>query len=177
MLLTETRLRTYSSHPILRNKAAASLKNYAYLADATVFLSHSSKDKRLAEYVKTVLGGQGISVYIDWQDSELPAKATRQTAKALKERIKEHKLFLLLLTNNSAESRWVPWELGIADQAKGLQQTLIFPVGQVSSHVMGRTYLQLYHHIRDLAGELRVAAPGRTTSQVALREFLQEAAR
>ncbi len=175
MLLTEERLRSYATYQ-RRSLAQNRLKSFRYQANSSVFLSHSHKDKELVERVRVALGSQGIDVYIDWQDGEMPSRPNRATAKRIKDKIKENHLFLLLLTSNSIDSRWVPWELGIADQAKRLEQILVFVVRPSTMTDFGSEYLQLYHHVRDIYGNLRVAAPGQETSQVELREFLRKAA-
>jgi hypothetical protein len=46
-----------------------------------------------------------------------------ETAKKLKERIKEQKKFLVLFTHNSKDSRWVPWELGSDATADSIATT------------------------------------------------------
>lgn len=66
-------------------------------------------------------------MYIDEIDPEMPPYTTDETAALLKQRINQTKRFVLLTSNNSKDSRWVPWELGIADGAKGLGKIAIFP--------------------------------------------------
>jgi hypothetical protein len=57
----------------------------------------------------------------------MPPFTSKKTASLLKNRIGQSKKFVLLATENSTKSNWVPWELGIADGKKGLANIAIFP--------------------------------------------------
>lgn len=103
-----------------------------YLAESrspkgATFLSHSSKDTRLLAGVMRVLEGHGANVYIDRKDPTLPPYTNEETAATLKNRIDQTNKFVLLATENSKESKWVPWELGIADSKKGLDRIALLP--------------------------------------------------
>src|SRR3546814_18088347 len=59
------------------------------------------------------------------------------------------KRFVLLASKNSKDSRWVPWELGVADGYKGLTKIALFPASD-SSHEQAWAsweYLGLYRRI------------------------------
>ena len=160
-------------------------------AQITVFLSHSHKDRELAEGFQNILGEQGVSVYIDWQDSALPDSPNKKTAERLKQRIKELDLFILLATDNSLSSRWCPWEIGIADSSKEYDSILIVPIVEDSGEFKGNEYLQLYRRIEITSiGDLVILEPhfGKYgemlfTSQVSsyhgesLKTFLEKKAR
>jgi hypothetical protein len=64
---------------------------------------------------------------------------------------------VLLASNNSKDSRWVPWELGIADEHKGLRRVAILPAVDTISETAwtGWEYLGLYDRViwGDLEGE------------------------
>jgi hypothetical protein len=96
-------------------------------------------------------------VYIDKKDPKLPPYTNKETAAGLKNRIHQSRKFVLLASNNSKDSRWVPWELGIADEHKGLGRVAIFPAVD-SKHETAWTsweYLGLYDRVvwGDLEGE------------------------
>jgi len=122
-------------------------------AEVTVFLSHSHKDKELVEGFIQVLDEQGISVYVDWNDTEMPRITNGETAIRIKEKIKELDLFMLLATENALSSRWCPWELGVADSSKDWKKILIIPVADKSGKFKGNEYLRIY---RFLDKDLRV---------------------
>lgn len=95
--------------------------------DKNVFLSHSSKDKDYLPHVIGFLENYGGSVYIDKLDQSLPNTTNHETAVKLKERIDKIDKFILFATKNSKESKWMPWELGIADGIKKYYDIAILP--------------------------------------------------
>jgi hypothetical protein len=96
-------------------------------ASGTTFLSHSSKDADLVAGSIRLLEGHGAIVYIDEIDTSLPRYTNEETAARLKDRIAQCRKFVLLATDNSKESRWVPWELGFADGKKPSSSIAILP--------------------------------------------------
>ncbi len=144
------------SETLYRNYIATELSS----AEITVFLSHSHKDKELAEGFQNALASCGIKVYVDWQDSTLPQTPSRETAEKIKGKIYELDLFILLATNNSLSSRWCPWEIGIADSVKAYENILIVPVIEDSGEFKGSEYLQLYKRVEvDMLDNLWVIEP------------------
>ena len=79
----------------------------------------------------------------------MPPYTTDETAALLKQRINQTKRFVLLTSNNSKDSRWVPWELGIADGAKGLGKIALFPASDNTNDDSWTSweYLGLYQRI------------------------------
>ncbi|NKM58453.1 TIR domain-containing protein [Rhizobium anhuiense] len=95
--------------------------------NGATFLSHSSKDEDLVLGAILVLEGHGAQVYVDEVDPEMPPYTNTETAAILKSRIRQSKKFVLLTSKNSKESKWVPWELGVADGYKDLGNIALFP--------------------------------------------------
>ena len=91
------------------------------------FLSHSTKDEDLVVGAIEVLTNHGASVYIDKIDPAMPPYTSAVTANLLKARIRQSKKFVLLATENSKASKWVPWELGLADGYKDIRNLALFP--------------------------------------------------
>ena len=115
----------------------------------SVFLSHSSKDKEYLPAIISILKNHGGSVYIDSEDDRLPTPPNRKTANILRETVNSCLRFVLFITTNSKDSRWIPWELGLADGEKGFWPIALFPTAantyeQSWSEV---EYLGLYHRI------------------------------
>lgn len=161
--LNENQLRDYSSRLRYDHIALANTKSAGLLAQATIFLSHSSKDRVLAQGLVYYLASLGISVYVDWNDSDLPRVTNRETAEKLKDKIKDNRLFMILATKNALESKWVPWEVGIADQCKGESFMLLVPVADASGRFEGSEYLQLYRRVETAAqGGFGVFPPGQS---------------
>lgn len=91
------------------------------------FLSHSSEDDKLVTGAIRILENHGATVYIDKKDPTLPPYTNTKTASTLKTRINQANKFVLLATKNSKQSKWVPWELGLADGYKDLSRIALFP--------------------------------------------------
>jgi hypothetical protein len=79
----------------------------------------------------------------------MPPYTNKGTATLLKNRIRRTKRFVLLASNNSKDSRWVTWELGIADGYKGQEGIAVFPVSEKSGEKSWASweYLGLYDRI------------------------------
>lgn len=127
------------------------LRKYAESRSAvgSTFLSHSSQDDELVVGAISVLENHGASVYLDKKDPLLPPYTSEQTADILKTRIKQTQKFVLLASDKSKDSRWVPWELGVADGFKGLGRIAIFPAvdNRGSTSWTSWEYLGLYPRI------------------------------
>lgn len=80
----------------------------------------------------------------------MPDTVSGETAKKIKDCIKQQKKFLVLVTENSKDSRWVPWELGYADSTKGLDHIASLPVTDTAGTFQHNEYLQIYPRIEPL---------------------------
>lgn len=120
-------------------------------ATVTVFLSHSHKDKLLVLGLIAYFDTLGIKIYVDWNDQDMPRVTNRETADRIKTKIHENKMFMVLASTNAVDSKWVPWEVGIADQAKGADQIIVVPVADYSGNYRGAEYLQLYREVQTTA--------------------------
>ncbi len=117
--------------------------------DKNIFLSHSSKDKEYLPYVINFLKNYGGSVYLDKLDNELPNTTNHQTAVKLKDRINTIDKFILFATKNSKDSKWMPWELGLADGIKDYSSIAILPSAENSKEEnwAEQEYLGIYKKI------------------------------
>jgi len=129
---------------LLISAAPISLKS----ANAT-FLSHSSKDDEVMPGVVRVLEGHGATVYLDKKDPTLLNKKPRDIAVTLRNRISDCKKFIVFASVNIKESKWVPWELGLADGYKKPRNVCIFPApDKASDHKWTeQEYLGIYERI------------------------------
>lgn len=118
-------------------------------ATTVVFLAHSSADEKTLPMAIGLLEKHGAKVYIDKIDKELPKKTSAETGVKLKKRIDQCPKFIVFVTENSKNSRWVPWELGIADEKKTLRNVALLPdVGnQANADWHEQEYLGLYPRI------------------------------
>lgn len=124
--ITSGELRIWAAKKLTENREYASARTNSRRHHDT-FLSHSSKDDELLAGVISVLEGHGASVYTDDGDACLPNPPTPETGAVLKNRIKESRRFVLFVTENSKDSTWIPWELGLGDGLKGDKSVALFP--------------------------------------------------
>lgn len=115
-----------------------------------IFLSHSFKDAYFILALKMELSGMGYSVYVDWiDDRQLDRnQVSKKTADLLRKRMQSSSSLLLVSTENSSVSKWVPWELGYFDGFK--DKAAILPLVESefpSSNYYGQEYLGLYPYI------------------------------
>lgn len=171
--ITESQLRNFAANQ--RHTSFGNVKSASAQANLTIFLSHSHKDKTLVEGLIVYLETLGVSVYVDWNDTQMPRITNRVTAENIKKEIAEQKVFMVLATRNALASKWVPWEVGVADQIKKAENVLIIPVADDSGQFHGSEYLQLYRRavIAD-TGNYAVFDPGATTGGILLESQMKK---
>jgi hypothetical protein len=125
----------------------------------TLFLSHSSRDKTYLAGVIGILEGHGGRVYIDDGDSRLPRTPCKETAAILRATIQSMRRFVVFVTVNSKDSRWIPWELGLGDAYRTPSNVALFPTSTDPDEQKWaqQEYLGLYQRI--MWGEIK----GRST--------------
>ena len=111
-----------------------------------VFVSHSSADndfiRKVLLFLKYAKGG--VNGYVDLQDSKLQHPTDAQTAKRLKDRIRNSRKMIYVVTNDSLKSVWCSWELGFADRDKGVDNVAILAVKPNNGRWKHNEYLQQY---------------------------------
>ena len=114
-----------------------------------VFLSYCSSDEDYLVGVIKFFEKFRTNVYVDKYDKRLPDPPNTQTADLLKKEIRSCGRFVLLVSPNSKDSIWVPWELGLADGFKGVGPVALLPIGPTSieEEWVNRQYLGLYPRI------------------------------
>jgi hypothetical protein len=127
----------------------AEMRKRAASVDKNIFLSYSSKDKDYLPVVITLLENHGGSVYIDDGDSRLPKEPSKKTAAILRDTIQKLSRFVLFVTTNSKDSIWIPWELGLGDAYKRLQNVALLPIAEKAyqQEWAEQEYLGLYKRI------------------------------
>ncbi len=116
----------------------------------TLFLSHSSKDKSHIPGVLGFFAGFGATVYVDELDLRLRRPTSPDTARLLRKEISSCPRFVVLVSPNSHESKWIPWELGLADGLKGVAPVALLPIRpqSESDETWGtQEYLGLYPRV------------------------------
>lgn len=111
-----------------------------------VFVSHSSHD---VEFIRKVLlflkyGKGGINGYVDWQDPNMEHETDVRTAVGLKDRIKNAKKVIYVVTTESLKSVWCSWEIGYADCNKGVDNVAILAIKPNNGRWKNHEYIQQY---------------------------------
>lgn len=124
-----------------------------------IFLSHSSLDAKEILALKYILEQKNYSVYVDWiEDKQLDrTKVNKETAQTLKDRMNSSKCLFFATSENSPNSKWMPWELGYFDGKK--EKVAILPITDTatqSESYQGQEYLGLYPYIVQTGTELYV---------------------
>ena len=128
----------------LLNEQTAALAS-SYQQEFDIFLSHSSKDAELILGVKIILEELGYRVYVDWiNDRQLSRdNVTPETAETLRARMRSSKSLFYVTTQNTINSKWMPWECGYFDGLK--EKVAILPVkNEHENYYYGQEYLGLY---------------------------------
>lgn len=80
-----------------------------------IFISHKNEDSSVAVLVQTELKRMGVDAYLDVLDSSIVFKGEKLTSH-IKSSLKNCTDILVVLTPNTKESWWVPFEIGMAAQ-------------------------------------------------------------
>lgn len=119
---------------------------------ASVFLSHSWRDRAHLDGVIRFFGMLSAPVYVDELDGELPAAVSEETADVLATRIEQCPRLVVLVSPASRQSRWIPWELGLAHGLKGVARVATLPISDRASaneeEWTQNEYLGMYPRIR-----------------------------
>lgn len=115
----------------------------------TVFLSHSSKDDDLVPGAVLILRNHGAIVYADHHDPSLASADLAAIADHLRTVIHTCKKFVMLATPRSKDSKWIPWELGLGDEARTPHNVALFPSAETAFDMQWaeQEYLGLYQRI------------------------------
>jgi TIR domain len=131
----------------LRESAARRLKS---ATGFDIFLSHRFLDEPYVLLLRNYLESLGYTVFVDW--IELPEiereKVNKRTAAYLRRVMDTSDSLLFAVSENSAASSWMPWELGYFDGSGG--RVAIVPITEnktTSETYKGREYLGLYPYV------------------------------
>lgn len=141
---TYANLRTWAAEA-----APGLLKEAASLPGKNTFLSHSSKDDDKVEGAIRILKNHGAQVYVDHFDPLTKTDDCVAIAAHVRSVISACKKFVLFATPQSKDSKWMPWELGLADGIRSHPNAAIFPASEQSfdQDWAQQEYLALYRKI------------------------------
>lgn len=138
-----SRTKTFSADNIVSLNESQSIDK----AKPMIFLSHKHDENTILQDVVGFLENEGINVYIDWMDPNMPAHTNTETAHKLKEKIKIADKFILVATEDAINSKWCNWELGLGDAAKYIKNIALFPINKTNQSFKGYEYLSIYPYI------------------------------
>jgi TIR domain len=133
-----------------------------------VFLSHAARDATQVDALCAEMRALDLRVYIDRFDDRLPTReaVNRETANMLRMRMRACRMLVLAVTEHSASSYWIPWELGFFDGAAG--EIFVLPLtDNVRKAGKGIEFLDLYRWL-----ELGTAAAMLKTEAARLRNVI-----
>lgn len=141
---------TIDARTTLAYDASASRSRQSY----DIFLSHAHLDAEQILGLKRIFERNGQSVYIDWvDDAQLDRnQVTAATAELLRLRMAASASFIFATSNNTPDSKWMPWELGYFDGLRREKIAVLPLVSQIGDLFRGQEYLGLYPYMERLDG-------------------------
>ena len=146
------------AQPVIRKFAAKSASEILEKSRSAVgeqetfdiFLCHRYLDGVYILGLKTEFEDMGYSVFVDWIEKPLldRANVSSATASWLRKTIRKSKCLLYAVSENSADSKWMPWELGYSDGVHG--KVAIVPIADSdipTEQYKGQEYLGLYPYV------------------------------
>lgn len=117
-----------------------------------VFISYSTKDFPLVDYVRNLLQHSAVEVFV----AEYSVAPGQSLPVKIIAAIKKCNLFILLWSKNSKESEWVPQEIGIAtSEKKPILPVMLHQNIPLPGFTSNLKYLPLYKNPDSALGWLR----------------------
>lgn len=147
--ITESQLKGYrnTTKYFSATESLKQVRNESKSYKTTIFLSHKHDELEALDGAISFLKKEGIDVYVDWLDGGMPKDTSGETAKRIKQKIKENDKFILLASEGAINSKWCNWELGLGDAAKYISNIALLPVEKDNTRYSGAEYLQIYPYI------------------------------
>lgn len=141
-----SRSQYYGSPQVAQRILKEEVRNSNLQKTYDIFLSHSYADAQMILGAAEILRNAGYSVYVDWiEDAHLDrSNVTQESADLVRKRMRSCKWLVYATSENSSNSKWMPWELGYFDGFRP-DCVAIFPLVRSSiSTFKGQEYLSLY---------------------------------
>lgn len=153
--LTESHLSNYRIRTKTFSKDNIVALNESSARDKTkpmIFLSHKHDELILLQDAIGFLKDEGVDIYVDWMDEDMPTYTNGETAARLKQKIWAANKFILIATQNAINSKWCNWELGLGDAAKYIKHIALLPINKTYQSFNGAEYLKIYPRIEHQDG-------------------------
>jgi len=121
-----------------------------------LFLSHSQHDdEEMMWGAVSILEEHGALVYIDERDRGLDELDPIETARHLRTQVTKSSRLVVLFSDQTARSRWIPWELGLGDgnASRSAVATLPFSIDGSEGDWGTQHYFAIYPQIRRLRSD------------------------
>ena len=132
-----------------------------------IFISHSPLDEQPVRGLARRLREWGFDVQVDYDEPALRKPADPELAARLKRRFGAARILLFAFSSTPANSKWMPWQLGLAQGAAAT--VALWPLDDGAKWTpRTREYLGLYEKLdaenaqaflEKLVGERRAGAP------------------
>lgn len=166
-LITEDKLKRYAERSLIQagrrtdsRNAEEILSRDGRIAEFSeyklfdIFLCHSSLDAKTILGLKQYFSVLGFTTYVDWDDDPQldRSQVNKTTANVLRKRMARSKCLFFACSDNSCNSKWMPWECGYFDALKS--KVAICPISKsaiqaMSDEYKGQEYLGLYPYVTD----------------------------
>ena len=81
-----------------------------------IFVSHYHEDRTLSKCIASWIRDFGMTAFLDIDDPDIPRKDDVEMADYIKSVINESHGLVVVTSNKTVNSWWVPYEIGVADQ-------------------------------------------------------------
>jgi hypothetical protein len=118
-------------------------------AKPNVFLSHLSTDEDFLAIVEYLLRQHGGVPHMSATDKCLSPTASAEAVKKLRATIDGLPRFIVFVTPQSTTSKWIPWEIGLANGLKKDSEIALWPSApaDVGEEWVAAGYLGIYRRI------------------------------
>jgi hypothetical protein len=120
-----------------------------------VFLSHKQEDSALAATIALRLRANQLDVYLDVIDINL-GKSGPDLADYLRAEMSKCSQLLAVISAQTRQSQWVPWEIGVATEKE-------YPLASYIDQVPAPEFLRKWPYLRSLADVDKYAAESKKT--------------
>ena len=100
-----------------------------------IFVSHYNEDSELARKIASWIRNFGMTAFLDVDDPDLPPEDGADLAGYIKRVINESHGLVVVTSNKTVNSWWVPYEIGVADQKDLVLATYILDKVELPSYL------------------------------------------
>lgn len=120
-----------------------------------IFVSHYNEDRASAEQIASWIRYFGMTVFLDIDDPNLPKKDDVAMADYIKGVINKSHGLVVVTSNKTVNSWWVPYEIGVADQKDLVLATYIQDEIKLPSYLKKWPKLSNKENLRCWCEEMR----------------------